>query len=44
VEIPNTYFSSVVETIPPPPKFRIGLGTHTGDAIVGNLGSPKRLE
>jgi len=26
------------------PEFRVGVGLHTGEAIVGNLGSPKRLE
>jgi adenylate cyclase len=26
------------------PEFRIGVGLHTGDAVVGNIGSPKRLE
>jgi adenylate cyclase len=26
------------------PEFTIGVGLHTGEAIVGNIGSPKRLE
>lgn len=26
------------------PEFEIGVGLHTGEAIVGNIGSPKRLE
>jgi adenylate cyclase len=26
------------------PPFKIGVGLHTGDAVVGSIGSPKRLE
>ncbi len=26
------------------PEFAIGIGVHSGEAIVGNIGSPKRLE
>ena len=26
------------------PEFHIGIGLHTGQAVVGNIGSPKRLE
>ncbi len=26
------------------PPFKIGVGLHTGEAVVGNIGSPKRLE
>jgi class 3 adenylate cyclase len=26
------------------PRFKIGVGLHTGVAVVGNIGSPKRLE
>lgn len=26
------------------PAFKIGVGLHTGEAVVGNIGSPKRLE
>jgi len=26
------------------PEFHIGIGLHTGEAVVGNIGSPRRLE
>ncbi len=26
------------------PEFNIGIGLHTGDAVIGNIGSPKRTE
>jgi adenylate cyclase len=26
------------------PEFNIGIGLHTGDAVIGNIGSPKRKE
>lgn len=26
------------------PEFTIGIGVHTGDAVIGNIGSPKRKE
>jgi adenylate cyclase len=26
------------------PEFNVGIGLHTGEAVVGNIGSPKRLE
>jgi class 3 adenylate cyclase len=28
----------------PLPEFSVGVGLHSGEAIVGNIGSPKRLE
>ncbi len=26
------------------PEFKIGIGLHSGDAVVGNIGSPRRME
>jgi class 3 adenylate cyclase len=26
------------------PRFEIGIGLHTGDAVIGSIGSPKRME
>jgi PAS domain S-box-containing protein len=32
------------ETVPAADRLRFGIGVHTGDAVVGNIGSPERLD
>jgi class 3 adenylate cyclase len=32
------------ETVGPADRLQFGIGVHTGEAIVGNVGSPERLD
>lgn len=32
------------ETVPPDERLQFGIGVHTGEAVVGNVGSPERLD
>ncbi len=45
-EIAHDFRSWMLERFPNRglPEFKIGIGLHTGDAVIGNIGSPKRTE